>query len=59
VRIKVLGPLTTWWNGIQLALGSTRQRAVLGLLALHLRRGVHRDEIIDLLWVAIAGQRGW
>ncbi len=50
VRIEVLGPLMAWQDGIELALGSARQRAVLGLLALHLRGGVHRDVIIDRLW---------
>jgi DNA-binding SARP family transcriptional activator/transcriptional regulator with XRE-family HTH domain len=49
-RIDVLGPLTAWRDGTRLALGSARQRAVLGLLALHTGAGVHRDAIIDMLW---------
>jgi DNA-binding SARP family transcriptional activator len=53
VRISVLGPLTAWRHGAPVALGSARQRAVLGLLALHAGAGVHRDMIVDLLW----GQR--
>lgn len=48
VRVSVLGPLTAWRDGVPLMLGSTRQRAVLGLLAL--QPSVHRDAIIDLLW---------
>jgi DNA-binding SARP family transcriptional activator/DNA-binding XRE family transcriptional regulator len=50
VRIDILGPLLAWRDGTRLALGSARQRAVLGLLALHAGTGVHRDEIIDVLW---------
>ena len=50
VRINVLGPLAAWRGGEPLALGPARQRAVLGLLALHAGTGVHRDAIIDLLW---------
>jgi len=53
VRIDILGPLETWRDGEGLALGSARQRAVLGLLALHAQAVVHRDTIIDVLW----GQR--
>ncbi|HEX6521171.1 MAG TPA: BTAD domain-containing putative transcriptional regulator [Streptosporangiaceae bacterium] len=50
VRINVLGPLAAWRDGAQLVLGSVRQRAVLGLMALQAGTGVHRDSIIDLLW---------
>jgi transcriptional regulator with XRE-family HTH domain/DNA-binding winged helix-turn-helix (wHTH) protein len=50
VRINVLGPLTAWRDGMEVALGSVRQRAVLGLMALQASACVHRDSIIDLLW---------
>jgi DNA-binding SARP family transcriptional activator/DNA-binding XRE family transcriptional regulator len=50
VRIDVLGPLAVWREGSRLALGSVRQRAVLGLLALHHGIGLHRDRIVDALW---------
>jgi DNA-binding SARP family transcriptional activator/DNA-binding XRE family transcriptional regulator len=50
IRINVLGPLAAWRDGQRLGLGSARQRAVLGLLAVHSEAGVHRDAIIDLLW---------
>jgi hypothetical protein len=33
-RINVLGPLAAWRDGVQVALESVRQRAVLGLMAL-------------------------
>jgi DNA-binding SARP family transcriptional activator len=49
-RVDVLGPLSAWRDGSRLALGSGRQRAVLGLLALHVGAGVHREAIIDVLW---------
>ena len=49
-RLEVLGPLTAWRDGAAVALGSARQRAVLGLLALHADVGLHRDAIIDALW---------
>lgn len=50
-RIGVLGPLAAWRDGAQiLTLGSARQRAVLGLMALHSGTVVHREAIIDTLW---------
>jgi DNA-binding SARP family transcriptional activator/DNA-binding XRE family transcriptional regulator len=50
LRLGILGPLTVWRDGSPLALGGTRQRAVLGALALHSADGLHRDVIVDLLW---------
>lgn len=50
LRINVLGPLTAWRDEMHLVLGSVRQRAVLGLMALQASTSVHRDSIIDLLW---------
>ena len=50
VRVEVLGPLTATRLGKRLALGSVRQRAVLGLLVLHEDRWLHRDVLIDVLW---------
>ncbi len=50
VRIGVLGPLTAMRAGAAVGLGSPRQRAVLGLLALHWTTGVPRDVIVDVLW---------
>jgi DNA-binding SARP family transcriptional activator/DNA-binding XRE family transcriptional regulator len=49
-RIEVLGPLAAWRDGAAVVLGSARQRAVLGVLALHAGTGLHRDAIIDALW---------
>jgi DNA-binding SARP family transcriptional activator/DNA-binding XRE family transcriptional regulator len=50
LRLGILGPLTVWRDGSPVALGGTRQRAVLGALALHNAGGLHRDAIVDLLW---------
>lgn len=50
LRIGVLGLLTALRAGAALGLGSLRQRAVLGLLALHWTTGVPRDVIVDVLW---------
>jgi DNA-binding XRE family transcriptional regulator len=50
VRIGVLGPLTLGRDGAVTSLGPARQRAVLGLLALHGPAGVPRDVIVDVLW---------
>jgi len=49
-RIGVLGPLMALRGTGAVRLGSPRQRAVLGLLALHWPAGVPRDVIIDVLW---------
>jgi DNA-binding SARP family transcriptional activator/tetratricopeptide (TPR) repeat protein len=48
--LRVLGPLTGWRDGVRLALGQPRQRAVLGLLALNAGRNVHRSELVDGVW---------
>ena len=50
LRLGILGPLAVWRDGSPVALGGTRQRAVLGALALHPAGGLHRDAIVDLLW---------
>jgi DNA-binding SARP family transcriptional activator/DNA-binding XRE family transcriptional regulator len=50
VEIAALGSLTALRDGEAIGLGSSRQRAVLGLLALHWPAGVSRDVIVDVLW---------
>jgi DNA-binding SARP family transcriptional activator/tetratricopeptide (TPR) repeat protein/DNA-binding XRE family transcriptional regulator len=50
LRLGVLGSLTAWRDGTPATLGTARQRAVLGLLAVQLTAGVHRDAIVDMLW---------
>ncbi|MFG3712505.1 BTAD domain-containing putative transcriptional regulator [Micromonospora sp. NPDC047730] len=50
LRIGVLGPLTLRVGAEPVALGSGRQRMLLGLLALHPETTVSRQEIVDVLW---------
>jgi DNA-binding SARP family transcriptional activator/DNA-binding XRE family transcriptional regulator len=50
VLVEILGPVAAWRDGSRVPLGSARQRAVLGMLALHAGTGLHREAIIDLLW---------
>jgi DNA-binding SARP family transcriptional activator/DNA-binding XRE family transcriptional regulator len=50
VRVTVLGSLTVVCSGTAIALGSARQRTVLGLLALHWPAAVPCDVIVDVLW---------
>lgn len=50
LRISVLGPVTAWRDGVRIDLGPSRQRAVLGLVALTPNVPVHRKTIIDALW---------
>src|ERR671937_798155 len=49
---KVLGPLEVWSGGRPLALGGTKQRALLAILLLHANEVVSRDVLIDELWAA-------
>jgi DNA-binding SARP family transcriptional activator len=49
-RLAVLGPVTAWRDGVRIGLGPSRQRAVLGLLALTPNVPVPRKTIIDALW---------
>jgi DNA-binding SARP family transcriptional activator/tetratricopeptide (TPR) repeat protein len=50
LHVDVLGPLRASRDGMPLALGSVRQRAVLGLLALQAGTSLHRAAIVDGLW---------
>lgn len=50
LRIQVLGPVSAWRDGVQLDLGPSAQRAVLGLLALAYGRPLPRMEIMDGIW---------
>lgn len=52
VRVTVLGPLMAIRGGTAVRLGPARQRAVLGLLAMHWPGAVRRDVIVDVLWGA-------
>jgi len=50
VRIRVLGPLRVHRGSVEVNLGASKRRAVLGRLALSVNAPVAREELIDLLW---------
>jgi DNA-binding SARP family transcriptional activator len=47
---RILGPLEAYVGDRPLALGGTRQRALLGMLLLHANEVVSSDRLIDELW---------
>jgi YVTN family beta-propeller protein len=47
---RILGPLEVFTNGQPLALGGSKQRAVLALLLLHANETVSVDRLIEALW---------
>ena len=47
---RILGPLEAYDGDHKLALGGTRQRALLGMLLLHVNEVVSNDRLIDELW---------
>ena len=50
LRFGVLGPVQAELDGVPLPLGTTRQRALLALLALEAGRVVLLDTVVDALW---------
>jgi DNA-binding SARP family transcriptional activator/Tfp pilus assembly protein PilF len=48
--VSLFGPVRAWRGDAELDLGTPRQRAVLGLLAMRANRAVSRDELIDGMW---------
>jgi DNA-binding SARP family transcriptional activator len=50
LRIQLLGPVRAWRNGVEVALGPPKQRAVLGLLASRANDVMGVDNIVDALW---------
>ncbi|WP_053227431.1 ATP-binding protein [Solirubrobacter soli] len=50
----LLGPVSAWRNGVELALGSPQQRALLALLLLHRNEVVSTARMLDVLWPARA-----
>jgi DNA-binding SARP family transcriptional activator len=47
---RILGPLSAVDNGREIALGGSKQRALLGLLLLHPGETLSTDRLIDELW---------
>ena len=50
LRLRTLGPLEAWRDGVPVELGAVAQRAVLGLLALQPNTALPRTAIIEALW---------
>ena len=50
VEFKLLGPLEVEQDGLTLAVGGRRQRALLAILLLHSNEVVLRERLIDALW---------
>jgi DNA-binding SARP family transcriptional activator len=50
LRVGVLGPVTVWRDGREIAAGQPRQLAVLGVLASRANRVVSRGELVDAVW---------
>jgi DNA-binding SARP family transcriptional activator len=50
VELHILGPVELWADGRRHAVGSPRQRGILALLAMNVRRPVPIDALIDRLW---------
>jgi DNA-binding SARP family transcriptional activator len=50
VRFSVLGPVRAWRGEWEVALGSPKQRAVLGILALNAGHPVRPRDIVDFVW---------
>lgn len=55
MEFRILGPLEAFDGDRAIALGGTRQRALLAMLLLNARRVVSTDRLIDELWL---GERG-
>ena len=47
---RILGPLEAYRDGVALATGGPKQRALLALLLLHANEPVSRDALVDGLW---------
>src|SRR5215210_216723 len=50
MEFRILGPLEVLRDGERLAIGATKQRALLGLLLVHADEVVSSDRLIDGLW---------
>jgi DNA-binding SARP family transcriptional activator/tetratricopeptide (TPR) repeat protein len=50
LRVGVLGPVTVWRDGCEVAAGQPRQLAVLGVLASRANLVVSRGELVDAVW---------
>ncbi|WP_424890360.1 BTAD domain-containing putative transcriptional regulator [Streptomyces sp. XH2] len=56
LHIRLLGPVRAWRNGMEVALGPPKQRAVLALLASRAGDVVGVENIVDAVWGGVAPQ---
>ena len=50
LRLKILGPLRVWRDGVELDAGPRQQAYLLSLLIARVGRPISREELIDLVW---------
>ena len=50
LRVRVLGVLAAWRDGVELDLGPGRQRAVFAVLAMRANQVVSRAALVDAVW---------
>ncbi|MEP7112488.1 MAG: BTAD domain-containing putative transcriptional regulator [Ilumatobacteraceae bacterium] len=50
VRVRILGPVGIWRDGVEVAVPSGRPRAILAMLAMQAGRSVSADQLITGLW---------
>ena len=53
MEYRILAPLAVLEDGRPLALGRSKERAVLAVLALHANEFVSRERLIDEVWAAV------
>jgi DNA-binding SARP family transcriptional activator len=54
LKLRLLGPVEAWAGERRIALGPTKQRLVLALLALEVNRPVEVHRLVDLVWPVAA-----
>jgi DNA-binding SARP family transcriptional activator/tetratricopeptide (TPR) repeat protein len=50
LAVELLGPIRVLRNGVEVKLGSPRQRAIFGVLAMRANSVVSRGELVDAVW---------
>src|SRR5919202_1570400 len=50
MQFRILGPLEVHDDGRQIALGGPKQRALLGVLLLHVNESISSERLVDELW---------
>src|SRR5436309_15363419 len=50
MQFRILGPLEVYDDGRPIALGGPKQRALLGVLLLHVNESISSERLVDELW---------